>query len=155
MCNILSLPLEVSIYLFFFSFGFIRFWCFPVCSWVISVHLDTFCSLGVRSCVPLSISSFCGPSVCVVHFRKGSKYFTEETAQVFIPLGRFLQQILVLRSFLILLGYSIFYFFFHLCLSDGVYFWYSQIFLFFFFTCFDAFLLLLFSFFHFKHGTFF
>ena len=39
----------------------------------------------------------------LVHFQKGQKYFPRSSAQVFIPLMRFLLQSLISRSFLVLL----------------------------------------------------
>ena len=49
-------------------------------------------------------------SICLssslAHFRKGTEYLTRSTAQVFIPLIRFLQDSFVSSSFLVLLRYS-------------------------------------------------
>ena len=47
---------------------------------------------------------FFGPSL--VHLRKGPEYLTRGTAQVFIPLMRFLLESFVSSSFLVLLKYS-------------------------------------------------
>ena len=63
---------------------------------------------------------FFGPSSSLCHFKNGPEYLTRDTAQVFIPLIRFLQHSFVLSSFLILLRYSFLFFFFHLHLFDGV-----------------------------------
>ena len=56
------------------------------------------------------ISSLVLWSICLssslVHLRKGPKYLTWGTAQVFIPLIRFLQESFVSISFLVLLRYS-------------------------------------------------
>ena len=56
------------------------------------------------------VISFLVPwSICLssslVHLRKGPEYLTRSTAQVFIPLIRFLQLSFVLSSFLVLLRY--------------------------------------------------
>ena len=63
-------------------------------------------------------------SICLsssrVHLRKGPEYLTRGTAQVFIPLMRFLLLSFVSSSFLVLLRYSFWIFFFHFCLFDGV-----------------------------------
>ena len=49
-------------------------------------------------------------SICLssslVHFRNGREYLTRGTAEVFIPLMRFLQESFVSSSFLVLLRYS-------------------------------------------------
>ena len=45
-------------------------------------------------------------SSCLVHLRKGPEYLTRGTAQVFIPLMRFLLESFVSSSFLVLLRYS-------------------------------------------------
>ena len=47
-------------------------------------------------------------SSLLVHFKNGPEYLTKGTAQVFVPLTRFLQQRLVWRSFLVRLRYSLF-----------------------------------------------
>ena len=59
-------------------------------------------------------------------FQEWSRVFYKETAQVFIPLIRFILHNLVSRSFLVRLRYSS-YFFFHLHLFDDVHFQYSQV----------------------------
>ena len=55
-------------------------------------------------------------SICLssslVHFRKGPEYLTSDTAQVFIPLITFLLESFVSSSFLVLLRYSLWIFFF-------------------------------------------
>ena len=63
-------------------------------------------------------------SICLssslVHLRKGPEYLTRGTAQLFIPLIRFLPESLVLSGFLVLLRYSFLNFVFHLLLFDCV-----------------------------------
>ena len=53
-------------------------------------------------------------SICLnsslVHYKNGTGYFTWVTAQVFIPLIRFLLYSFISGSFLVLLRYSFFYF---------------------------------------------
>ena len=68
-----------------------------------------------------------------VHFKKGPEYLARETAQVFIPLIRFLLHSFVSSSFLVLLRYS-FLIFFHLHLLDGVSFQDAQVFICLFFS---------------------
>ena len=58
-------------------------------------------------------------SSSLVHFKNGLEYLTRGTAQVFIPLIRFLLHSFVSSTFLVLLRYSFFNFFFH-HLFDGV-----------------------------------
>ena len=66
------------------------------------------------------------------------------TAQVFIPLMRFLLKCFVSRSFLVCMKYSFLIFYFHLPLFDGVCFQYSQVYVsFLFFERSDFFLDLL------------
>ena len=60
-------------------------------------------------------------SICLssylVHFRKGPEYLTGDSAQVFIPLIRFLLDSFILCSFLVLLRYSFWILsFFPICL---------------------------------------
>ena len=63
-------------------------------------------------------------SICLsssrVHLRKGPEYLTSGTAQVFIPLMRFLLESFVSSSFRVLLRYSFSDRVFHLHLFDGV-----------------------------------
>ena len=59
-------------------------------------------------------------SSSLVHLRKGPEYLTSGTAQVFIPLIRFLLESFVSSNFLFLLRYSFFNFFFHFLLFDCV-----------------------------------
>ena len=97
--------------------------------------LDTYrrstSSLGYNAlCTVISFLVFW--SICfrsLVHFKNGPKYLTRGTVQLFIPLIRFL-----LHSFLVLLGYSFFIFFFHLHLFDSVSFQYFQVFIRFLFS---------------------
>ena len=77
-------------------------------------------------------------SICLsslqVHFKDDPEYLTRETAQVFIPLIRFLLYSFISSSFLVLLKYSFFifshlllfdgFFFFHLILIDYYYYYY-------------------------------
>ena len=67
-------------------------------------------------------------SSSLVHFKNGPEYLTRGTAQVFIPLIRFLLHSFVSSSFLVLLRYSFLIFFFHLHLFDGVSFQDAQVF---------------------------
>ena len=53
-----------------------------------------------------SCSLVCLLGSLLVYFKNGSEYLARETAQVFIPLMRFLQYSLVLSSFRVLLRYS-------------------------------------------------
>ena len=63
-------------------------------------------------------------SICLssslVHFKNGPEYLTRGTAQVFVPLIRFLLHSFVSSSFLVLLIYCFLIFFFHFHLFDGV-----------------------------------
>ena len=71
-------------------------------------------------------------SICLssslVHFKNGPEYLTRGTAQVFIPLTRFLLWNFVSNNFLALLRYSFLIFFFRFRLFDGVSFQYPQVF---------------------------
>ena len=75
-------------------------------------------SLGCNAlCMVISflvLWSICQSS-SVVHLRKGPEYLTRSTAQVFIPLIRFLLLSFVSSSFLVLLNFV-----FHFDLFDGV-----------------------------------
>ena len=76
-------------------------------------------------------------SICLsslVHFKNGPEYLTRGTAQVSIPLIRFLLHSFVSSSCLVLLKYSFFNFFFYLHLFDGVSFQYLQVFVGFLFS---------------------
>ena len=62
-------------------------------------------------------------SICLsslVLFKKDPEYLTRVTAQVFVPLIRFLLNSFVSCCFLVLQGYSFLISFFHLHLFDGV-----------------------------------
>ena len=84
--------------------------------------------LGCKAlCIIISflvLGSICWSS-SIVHFRNGPEYFTRR--QVFIFLMRFLLCSLVSSSFLVLLRYTFYFYFFHLRLFDGVCFQYSQV----------------------------
>ena len=67
----------------------------------------------------LVLRSICWSS-SFVHFKNVSEYPKRKTVQVFIPLMIFLQYCLVLSSFLVLLQYSFFNFFFHVYIFYGV-----------------------------------
>ena len=51
-------------------------------------------------------------SFCLVHLRKGPEYLTRGTAQVFIPLMRFLLESFVSSSFRVLLRYYYYYYYY-------------------------------------------
>ena len=83
--------------------------------------LDTYSlstsSLGCNT-LCMVISFFVLWSICLssslVHLRKGPEYLTRGTAQVFIPLMRFLLESFVSSSFLVLLRYSFrIYYYYH------------------------------------------
>ena len=67
-------------------------------------------------------------------FKNGPEHLTRRTAQLFIPLMRFLLCSLVLINFFVLLRYSFSNFFFHLRMFNNVCFRYSQIYIGFFFS---------------------
>ena len=71
-------------------------------------------------------------SICLssslVHFKNGPEFLTGRTAQIFIPLIRFLLWIFVSSNFLVVLRYTFLIFFFHFLLFDGVSFQYFQVF---------------------------
>ena len=107
----------------------------PKCLWILFLLLFSTHSLcyllDVRPCC-IIINFLILSSVCLysffVYFKNGSEYLTSRTAQVFIPLMRFLQQNLVSRSFLVLLRYTLLiHFFLRLCLFDYICFPYSQV----------------------------
>ena len=84
--------------------------------------LDT-SSLGCNaSC--MVISFYLRWSICLcsslVHFKNRPEYLTRETAEIFIPIIRFLICNFVTSSFLVLLMYSLLLAFFYLQLFDGV-----------------------------------
>ena len=85
-------------------------------------------SLGCKAlCIITSfhfLLSICSSS-SLIHFKNASECITRGTAQVFIPLMRFLLYILVSISFLVFL-FS--FYFLHFCLFDGVRFQFSQVF---------------------------
>ena len=64
-------------------------------------------SLGCRAlCISFLVYLSIFVSPCLVHFTKGLEYLTKETAQVFVPLIRFLLESFISSSFLILWRYS-------------------------------------------------
>ena len=77
-------------------------------------------------------------SICLssslVYFKNGPEYLTRGTAQVFIPLTRFLQQSFVSSNFLALLRYAFLIFLFHFLVFVGVNFQYPQVFVGFLFS---------------------
>ena len=127
---------------------------------------DFLCDLCKDLCIVINfvvLWSIC-LSFSIVHFKNGPEYLTRESAQMIIPLMKFLLQSLVSRSFLVLLRYSFPIFFLHFILFVGVCFQYSQgLEIFLLSLCCHAFLIwsfysfCCFSFpiFHYEHGTFF
>ena len=93
----------------------------PLFSMLASLLPPSFLDIYSLSTSSLDCKAFCIIcflvllSICfsssLVHFKNTSKYLTRETAQVFIPLIRFLLFGLVSSCFLVLLGYSFFNFF--------------------------------------------
>ena len=107
-------------------------------------------------------------SIChntsLVYFNNGPEYITRITAQVFIPLIRFLLLSLVSRSFRVCLRYAFLVFSFISTCLIVICFQYSQVLVIFFFSkCSDSFLVwrfypfryFSFSTFYYKHAIFF
>ena len=93
-------------------------------------------SLGCNtSCMVISflvLWSICSTSSLVL-FKNGHEYLTRRTAQVFIPLIRFLQNSFILSNYQVL-KYSFLIFSFNILLFDGVSFQYPQVFVSFLFS---------------------
>ena len=123
-------------------------WDFVSLSLEISIQLFFF---------PLLFLCYC--CSFLVYFKNRTEYQTMGTAQLFIPLTRFLLSFEKFSS-----EYEVpFYFFFHLRLFDGIGFKYSQVLvIFLFFKCSDSFLIwqfysfhyLSFPIFHYEPGKF-
>ena len=78
-----------------------------------------------RPCAESLVFLFSGPFGI---WSNGPEYLMRVTAEVFIPLMRFLRCSLVSSSFLVLLRYSFYLFFFQIHMFDGDRFQYSQVF---------------------------
>ena len=90
-------------------------------SWLIySVYIMWCKALCIIMSV-LVLKSICWSS-SLVYFNNGSSYLTKRIAQVFISSMGFLPHSFLSTSFLVFLRNSFSFFFFYICLFDGVYF---------------------------------
>ena len=134
----------------------------PFFSWYISSMLSLICKV---LCIFINFLVFC--SICQssshLHLKNSPEYISRRTAQVFIPLMRFLLQSLVSSCLLILLRNSLLIVsFIPVCLMVSTYNVLNYL-DFFFLKCSDAFLIwsfyflycFSFLFFHYQHETFF
>ena len=106
-------------------------------SWILVSPLPPFLNIYSLPTSSLECKAlFPRPLVKVFLLSNSPEYLTRGTAQVFVPLIRFLQCSLVSRSFRVLQRYSfyLFMYFFHLRLFDGFRFQYPQVFVSFLFS---------------------